>query len=429
MTGWQPTPALLRGCAVMLAAPLIGVLIGRPALVVLAVPFVVLTAAGLWHRPLSNPGVTSRLRRRTVREGETSVVETTVGGLDADAIGWLVLPVRYVVPRTGGAATTLAATGPTMQLHTDLRALRWGRHEVGGGQLAVTSRWGGFRWGPDLVATSRLVVLPQAAPFDSTAEAPHPVGLVGANRSRHQGDGREFASIREFVSGDRLRRIHWRTSLRTGTLHVVTTTVEQDSAVLLLVDAMADLGHSGGIDGQQSSLDVTMRAAGALAEHHLRIGDRVGLRVIARSGQIIAPRAGMRQHRLILESLTQVEPGRPDHFDAARIQLGLSAGTVVLVLSPLLAPEVGATLVALSRSGLPVVAIDTSPPGLDEVGDSARLSTAALAWRLRLLEREVQLRGIVATGTPVVRWQGPGTLDEVLRRLGRRARMPRVATR
>jgi hypothetical protein len=52
-----------------------------------------------------------------------------------------------------------------------------------------------------------------------------------------------------------------------------------------------------------------------------------------------------------------------------------------------------------------------------EVGDDQRL---ALAWRMRLREREALLGRLRRAGIPVVAWRGPGTLDEVLRRLGRR---------
>ena len=45
---------------------------------------------------------------------------------------------------------------------------------------------------------------------------------------------------------------------------------------------------------------------------------------------------------------------------------------------------------------------------------------AALAWRMRLLERDALLTRLRRSGIPVVAWRGPGTLDEVLRRLGRR---------
>ena len=118
--------------------------------------------------------------------------------------------------------------------------------------MALTSPWAGYRWGPVLERGSEMTVLPASAPFDSAAEAPQPLGLVGANRSRRVGDGTEFAGIRPFHAGDRLRRINWRVSLRTGDLHVVTARGEEDSGVLLVVDALSDFGRSGGIGGGAS---------------------------------------------------------------------------------------------------------------------------------------------------------------------------------
>jgi hypothetical protein len=48
---------------------------------------------------------------------------------------------------------------------------------------------------------------------------------------------------------------------------------------------------------------------------------------------------------------------------------------------------------------------------------------------MRMLERRLQLTEIARTGTPVVAWRGPGSLDDVLHRLARRARLPRAALR
>ena len=119
-----------------------------------------------------------------------------------------------------------------------------------------------------------LRVLPHTSPFDSRSETPRPVGLVGVNRSPRLGAGVEFADIRPFRPGDRLRRISWRVSVRSRELHVTTSPAEQDSGVLLVVDALGDHGHSGGLDGEASSLDQSVRAAAAVADHHVRAGAR-----------------------------------------------------------------------------------------------------------------------------------------------------------
>ena len=47
--------------------------------------------------------------------------------------------------------------------------------------------------------------LPEPAAFDSSAPAPHPRGLVGMHRSARPGQGSEFATLRPFQVGDRLR--------------------------------------------------------------------------------------------------------------------------------------------------------------------------------------------------------------------------------
>ena len=66
--------------------------------------------------------------------------------------------------------------------------------------------------------------------------------------------------------------------------------------------------------------------------------------------------------------------------------------------------------------------MDTLPPeALPEPAQDPH-SAGRLAWRMRLLERQMQLTEVTRRGIPVVAWRGPGTLDEVLRRLARRAR-------
>ena len=294
--------------------------------------------------------------------------------------------------------------------------------------VAATSRWGGYRWGPQRLPEQSLVALPESARFDS-AESPHPVGLIGQNRSRRAGSGSEYFSIRRFQPGDRLRRVDWRTTLRTGELHAVGSTALEDSSVLLLLDAVTDVGASGGLDGEASTLDLGVRAASALAAHHTSVGDRVSLRVLGRSSQALGPGSGLRHQRRLQQLLAQVQPGWPDLLGSRHLRLRIGAGTVVVVLSPLLTPEVTTVLVGLATRGLTVVVVDT-------LGERTLPATAQdprgagrVAWRMRLLEREMQVTEVVRRGIPVVPWRGPGTLDEVLRRVARRARLPREVTR
>jgi uncharacterized protein (DUF58 family) len=302
-----------------------------------------------------------------------------------------------------------------------LRSTRWGRRTVGPVALTATSAWGAFRW--MLIDASRqLTTLPLPAVFDSNAPVMHSNGLVGLSRSSRAGDGSEFASIRPFQVGDRLRRIHWPRSLRAGTLHVTSTWADQDSHVVLVIDATGDIGTSGGVDGDASSLDITMRAAGAIAEHHLRRGDRVSLRVLGSTGMAsVSPASGRNQLRRVLEALALVAPGL-----GPGAPLHIPAEAVVIMLSPLATSMSLERAVTLARHGHTVVVVDTLP---DRVVDDADDDTTRLAWRIRLLEREREVRTVQELGVPVMAWRGPGSLDQFLRDVTRRAAAPRMSRR
>ena len=82
-------------------------------------------------------------------------------------------------------------------------------------------------------------------------------------------------------------------------------------------------------------------------------------------------------------------------------------------------------VMALARSGVTVVVLDTLPPEVVTAGDEALV----LAWRLRLLERRRQTRFVEEAGIPIVAWRGPGSLDPFLVAIARRSSAPRLARR
>ena len=433
MTGWRATAALSRALLVGAVGVAFGVLAGEPVLVVLVAPFVLVAALGLVHRPTSRPRVTSRLDHGSLHEGQGTVSRLLLEDVaDVEQVTRVAAAAPYVArhPRDGRVARLLGDGPPDLEVSPR----RWGRRMLGQEKVGLHSRWAGYRWGPVTLDGQEMRVLPLTPPFDSRAEAPQPLGLVGAHRSRRVGSGTEFAGIRPFQPGDRLRRINWRVSLRTDALHVETVRAEEDAGVLLVVDALADHGRSGGTDGSASSLDLTVRAAAAIAEHHVRAGDRVALRVVGVGGEQLGYGSGRRHLGRLLGTMASLRVGEPAVDETETLRFGVTGGAVVVVLSPMLAGSIGTATAALVRRGLPVLVIDTLPPdtGRDE-GPAVAAGTdpvlADLAWRMRKVEREQVLGRLAALGCPVVAWRGPGTMDDVLRRLARRAQLPRVRVR
>ncbi len=426
---WRPTDGLVRACFGSLALVLLAVLSGRSDVLVLGSPLLLVAVASLSRRPTAPPRIRSRLLDASIREGAGTTMRTVFeGAIEVEHAVVALAPQRWLAydPPSGVRGKAVVRPQQTLTLDVPLSSRRWGPRKVGDGLVAVTSAWAAFRFRGEVSPPMTLTTLPVPGPFDARADAPHPVGLVGMNPARTQGDGTEFASVRPFAAGDRLHRVQWRVSVRTRTLHVTSTVAEQDAAILLLLDAEADLGKSEGLDGSASTLDVSVRAAGALAEHYLRRGDRVGLRVLGRSAAVVRVGGGSRHLRRLLDTLARVTPGRIRGAGPTRMSLGTSPGTVVIVLSPMLSERALAATLTLARRGLTVVVVDPLTADVDRGEETAR---GTVAWRLRLLERDTLLARVRSAGVPVVSWQGAGTLDDVLRRLGRRAAMPRPVSR
>ncbi len=419
---------------------------GRGDLAVIGAPLAALVAWSLVTRPQRPPTVTSRLTPEVTREGETAVWR-----LDVSAVPGL-RDVAAQLPGDRWATTTpehgqvaASATGdPTVPLAVEVRNDRWGVRRLGPAQVRALGDFAAFSWTWPFQHVESIPTVPTPGTFTSRAALPHPVGLVGQHRSSRPGGGTELSDIRPFRTGDRLRRIHWPVSLRTGTLHVTTTYADQDAEVRVVVDAIRDLGERDPATGLRSSLDVAVEAAGAVAAHYLSTGDRVGLTVLGGGGLVEVPAVGG-HHQLarVLLGLGRAEPSRgtvgEERLLRTQMRRAIPPGALVVLLSALVSAEPLAHAVRLSRRGHVVLVVDTLPAELGHARASDDVlrtvtgvedpRTARLVWRLRLLDRQREAHRCAQAGVPVIPWRGPGSLDSVLRGVTRRSRAPRMVAR
>jgi uncharacterized protein (DUF58 family) len=442
----------------------VGVVMLRPDAVALGVPFAVVAVWSHLRRPTVSPVMHAWLRHPVLREGQTTAWTATIEpGPGVEEVGLAVTEsefTRYTptsqsvalgdVGDRGGAGDSgdsvdAGDRGGVHRLDVFCQSTRWGLRRLGPATCAVSAAFGAHVWDPAPVHAPAVPTVPLPEAFSARSPAPDPDGLVGRSRSRHHGDGSELADVRAFRFGDRLRRIHWPVSVRTGELHVTTTYSDEDSEILLLVDAMQDLGRSTGFEGEGSSLDNGVRAAAAVAEHYLRAGDRVGVQVLgAHQSPRLSPGLGTNQLRRILDVLARVRVADGGVVDEKRLRGQLlhpvSAGTLVVFLTPAVSVQVLAHAAQLARRGTSTVVVDTLPRAMatgdltdDQlaglVPEHSASESARLAWRLRLLERSREVARTRLSGVPIVPWVGPGTLDLVMRDIARQRRSPRVVTR
>ena len=442
--GWRMSPLLFSVATASLMSVLAAVVLQRPDLVVLTSPLLAYTAVALVTRPRRLPRVTARMANRTVYERDRTELGVQVSAIDPDA-RYLITrqpPVESVEqdPPGGVVVDVLDRAAEERTVRIGLGAERWGIREIPPVAVGLASELGAWRAPIQQTAASRLKVLPVRDQFAATGATPRPAGMVGQHTSRRPGDKGELSDVRPFRPGDRLRRINWRVTSRTGEMHVNATWSERDTEVQLVIDSTLDLKPAGSRDDPDvvTSLDITMRAAAALAQHYLHRGDRVSMIDLGSQGRDVPAGNGHKQFRRILDVLVQAAPVRDTMVRASPLR----PGSLIITLTPLLDETVMESIGSSARQGNAVIVIDTLPPGLSDVAgvdalSPARIRTimrdegrdprlAARAWQLRRAERQELIATLAELGVPVVAWRGPGTLDEVLRDVSRMAAAPRL---
>ncbi|MBI3326165.1 MAG: DUF58 domain-containing protein [Nitrospinae bacterium] len=239
--------------------------------------------------------------------------------------------------------------------------------------------------------------------------------------ARTAGEGLEFAGIRPYSSGDRVRRVHWRASLTRQQLYVTDYYCERNADVVILLDTLVSLGSP-----QANTLDVAVRAAASLAAHYLHHKDRVGLIHCAGVCTWLPPAAGQLQMYRILDSLLATQT----YFsyltaDVTRIPPRvLPPGALVFVLTTMLDPRIDVVLRDLLARAFQCVLLIISPAHvMPAPRDHRHAEAVARLWRL---EMDLRLHEFRRLGVPVVIQDSDNPLESLYPVMSRGRLWPRA---
>ncbi len=145
----------------------------------------------------------------------------------------------------------------------------------------------------------------------------------------------EMATTRPYVSGDPLRRVHWRTTARHNKLFVKVFEPEASSTVWLVADLDARVHYGTGID---SSLEKMIVLTASLAAHLLQERLSVGM-LLGASGTVL-PQSGEAHLWSILRALALAQPQTDHPFDQVLLDArsAVSLRDSIVALTPSLDP-------------------------------------------------------------------------------------------
>jgi len=401
---------LVAGFGALVAA----IATGQAGLAALGAPFLALAAIGLIDRePIGLRGDVS-LQADRVIEGDVVDGEIRLHW-DGDAEVDVMLPgCRAITPLDPEPVLgwTLTGRGPVV-LPFRLRAEFWGNHDLGALWVRSRRRGGFTLWEQRVAPPPGLRVLPAPLRLGRLLKPAEPRAVAGIHLSRFRGHGTDFAELRPYRPGDRLRDLSWATSARLGEPWVTVRHSERTGTVLLFLDAVF-----GDERGSTEALARAARAAWAVASAHLRAQDRVGLLARGRTTAWLTPRGGRRARWLLLEELLAVGQAADDlHRRPPRDRRAiLPPDALIIALTSLHSQGFTQDLLHYRRAGHKAVAlvIDTADLLPDENG-----TVDAAARRIWIAQREAERHHLERGGVPtalVAPTEGVGPAITALRR-------------
>jgi uncharacterized protein (DUF58 family) len=411
------------GYATLAVAGLLGALaLRRPELAIVVAPFALLLAVGT--RGARSPDVELEIAVATERTLEGDHIPVTIRVDAARAVDrlelLLELPEGVAVADGSRARALRIRAGETSDGSLDITCTRWGVFDVGRVHLRARDALRFVTWESSVEQVHRIKAYPRPLTLQAILSARETQAFAGSEVARVKGEGIEYADIRDFVPGDRVRSINWRASARKQSLVVNERHPERNTDVVLFVDSFADVRLGG-----RSVLDDAVRAAAALATRYLERRDRVGLVGLGGVLRWLQPGMGTTQRYRLVETMleTGVEPTYAWRDVSLLPRRILPPKALVVGLTSLVDQRFVTALEDLRGRRYDVAVVEVDPVPLLLV---PRSETDRVAHRLWLLEREVLREQLVALGIGVATW-GVTDLDTALEEVRTFRRYTRLA--
>ncbi len=359
----------------------------------------------IWTNALARP---LRLHRHIDRnrpiEGEDVEVrvelEADGGVLPATAM------LREPAGKLGERDVLVLRDGRFLRAVYRLSGVPRGRYRFTDAQAVVEDPFGLARRVQPLEDSAPLLVYPRLARLNI---------LFAESGLRSQGGGRillrrpagfELHSVREYQSGESLRRVHWPSTARRQQLMVKELEDSPRDEIVVVLDAQAGRGAGEALD---SSFDAQVRAAGSILWAHARRGRQARIVVTSGTeGDAFAVRSYDRDWPQALEILAAAEQTGarpPENLLNDQAGAATHARDLAVVTSALSRPLVEALVSrAASRQQVSVVYVDAPSFARRRRGDAgtdaAVLRLEAAGIPVAVLRRGDALEGVLGSGSP-----------------------------
>lgn len=231
-----------------------------------------------------------------------------------------------------------------------------GRFQLGPVTATSGDPFGLFRRRISLTSGRELLVLPQVLPISQFTlfSGGMPGGGRSARRALHATTN--ATTIRDYMNGDALNRIHWRSSAHYNKLMVKEFDLDPavDAWIFLDLNEAVQVG-----EGEHSTEEYGVTVAATIATYLLRQDLSLGMIVNAQQREFLSLDRGDRQVERVLELLAVVHAGYgPDLKEALALDaMHFGRNSVAIVITPSTSRDWHEGLRHLQRRGVKVAVI------------------------------------------------------------------------
>jgi uncharacterized protein (DUF58 family) len=374
--------ARLQAYAWLAAAAFVAALaLRRPELAVLAAPFALLVALGV-GMPVPTLRAWFEVDRERALEGDelhTVVTVRSDSEVDRLEVG-LALPDGFALAEGRNPVALRLAAGEERELVFRLRCTRWRSAELGEVWLRARDRIGLVHYEGRVDRRRPVRIYPTPERLRRLLAPAQTQAATGSEVSRVRAEGLEFADMRPFVAGDRVRSVNWRATARRDSLVVNERHPERNADVVIFLDSFAEARAA-----DEGTFEHAVRAAATLATRFLEQRDRVGLVAFGGFLRWLEPGGGLVQRYRLVDAL--LETGVEFSYAWKDVNViparTLPSRALVLALTPLLDERSVAALVDLRGRGHDLVVLEVSPEPYLVPSDDATDRLALRLWKLQ----------------------------------------------
>ena len=351
----------------------------------------------LWTRHVAKKLELERVFEERAFHGESLRIVLRLRNRGVLPIPWLRLHDRLPVAlQTAANLDRVVSLGPgeTLEVAYDTVCRQRGWYALGPASVELGDVLGVNLARRDLPTAQRLIVYPRVLPINRLGlPSRTPFGDVRTHRPLYE-DPSRVNGVRDYVPGDSMRAIHWRTSAATGRLQVKKLEPAQTLQTVVALD-LSPAGYDRGSTYYATELAIVVAAS--VLSHLSTLRQEIGLLTngydpaAGGQGLTIEARKGRGHLTRLLDALARVETSEAAAPIAQLLPTAmgrLAWGSTVVVVTGRDSPELIAALTRLRQSGFALSVVLITQTSAYAVGTSG---PAALGIPTQRIWRESEL--------------------------------------